>query len=227
MRNIKIAPGEHYHLYNRGNDHQIIFFDDTDRVRFLFTVLYFQSSLSITDVAYQVDHFRRLGKFNFYKKNYQSFSQFNKTELINFCLMPNHFHLTMFENKEGGISKYMQRVLNSYTKYFNTRYKKTGHLFSGPYQAVHVKNNTQLLHLSSYIHRNPREMREWRGKEDVYPWSSFQDYVKENRWDEMIHPKIILDQFNEKNEYKKFVETSTAKDISNSLDLDHLDLDRK
>ena len=80
-------------------------------------------------------------------------------ELVSFAFIPNHFHLIVHEKKENGISQYMQRILNAYTKYFNAKYKKTGHLFQGPFKAVHTESNEQLLHLSAYIHRNPERLR--------------------------------------------------------------------
>ena len=127
--------------------------------------------------------------------------------------MPNHFHLTVKEVAEGGISQYMQRVLNAYTKYYNAKYNKFGHLFQGPYKIVHIEDNRQLLHLSAYIHRNPRELKKWRQKEDKYPWSSYQDYVFENRWGNLLSQNIISDQFESKHEYHNFVKTSTAKTL--------------
>ena len=141
-------------------------------------------------------------------------------ELTGFALMPNHFHLIVKETKEGGMGKYMHRVLNSYTKYFNTRYSISGHLFEGPYKAVHVEDNEQLLYLSAYIHLNPKELNEWEKKEDSLTWSSYQDYVKENRWGEILKTQIIIEQFKDKKEYRSFVQTSGAKELKKEFDLD-------
>ena len=129
--------------------------------------------------------------------------------------MPNHFHLIVYELKEGGIAQYMQRVLCAYTKYFNAKYKKTGHLFQGPYKAVNVERNDQLLYLSTYIHRNPRELLKWKNKEQLYPWSSYQDFIKENRWEELLKQDIILKQFPNKEDYDEFVKSSPAKEKLN------------
>lgn len=132
-------------------------------------------------------------------------------ELVNFILMPNHFHLLVQERQEKGISRYMQRILNSYTKYFNTKYDKSGHLFQGPFQVVHIKNNEQLLHLSAYIHRNAREIKGWKNKEEKYFWSSYQDYIEKNRWGKLLRTDMILEQFSHPEEYKNFVDTSGIK----------------
>jgi len=210
MRNIRIAPGEHYHLYNRGMAKQAIFLDESDYARFLFCLLYFQSETTFNNIGYYTSFFKRHKKFNLSNDTMSKIISTRSVELVNYCLMPNHFHITVLEISEKGIANYMQRVLNSYTKYFNTKRKRSGHLFQGPYQAVHIEDNEQLLHLSAYIHKNPKEM----GSKDLlnYFWSSYQDYVIENRWHDFLKPNIILEQFESKDEYVDFVKTSTAKE---------------
>lgn len=131
--------------------------------------------------------------------------------------MPNHFHLLIKEVDEGGISAYMQRVLNAYSKYYNTKYEKSGHIFQGPYKAVHIENNDQLLHVSCYIHRNPREITKWFRREAQYQWSSYSDLIGENRWGKLLIPDILLGQFKNKGEYHEFVKSSPAKILENEL----------
>ncbi len=140
-------------------------------------------------------------------------------EVASFCLMPNHFHLLLKEVEENGIAKYMQRILTAYTKYFNTRHAKTGHLFQGSYKSVHIENDTQLMHVSAYIHKNPCEIYGWAGKEDMFPWSSYQDYVSDNRFENLLVTHLITDRFQERGigTYRKFVSTSPAKEISKEL----------
>jgi len=215
MRNIKISPDEYYHLFNRGVNRQVIFHDNHDRSRFLFLILCLQSPTTfknvsrssktfIHDVQHSVLHTRDIVKNRF-------------VELISFCMAPNHFHLIVKEVEENGIATYMQRVLNAYTKYYNTKYEKSGHLFQGPYKAVHVTDDQQLLYLSAYIHRNPRELKEWRGKESHYTWSSYQDFVGTNRFDELLITDVIIGQFKNQKEYRDFLNTSTAKLLENEL----------
>lgn len=225
MRKIKIAPGEHYHIYNRGNNKQPIFSDERDWIRFLFLILCLQSPLLFHNMGRQVTYFVKHRVFNISEKVLKEVIANRYVELVSFTLMLNHFHLILRELKERGISQYMQRVLNAYTKYFNTKYEISGHLFQGPFQAVHIENNSQLLYLSAYIHRNPREIREWMNNEHTYPWSSYQDYVAKNRWDDLLKKEIISKQFSSKEGYKSFVDKSGAKEPTELLDekllLDH------
>ena len=209
MRNIKISPGEYYHIYNRGVNKQIIFRDLADYKRFLFLILYFQSPEKIEQINRYAKDFLDV-QHSVLDKISKDIKVKRLVELNLFCLMNNHFHLIVREVKEGGIARYMQRVLNSYTKYFNTKYSKSGHLFQGPYQAVHIEDDRQLLHLSAYIHKNPDN---WGS----YEWSTYEDYIKENRWGNLLESKIIVEQFKDKKSYQKFVETSLAKELENEL----------
>lgn len=207
MRSVRISPNEYYHIFNRGVGKQVIYLDDSDYYRFLFLILYFQSPITFPHVGRSVEEFvkhRVLDKVD-------QIVEERQVELTSFCLMPNHFHLLVKEQVEGGISTYMHRILNGYGKYFNTKYRKSGHVFEGPYRAVHVESNEQLLHLSAYIHRNPRELTTWHNMEESYPWSSYSDLTKENRWGNLLESDILLGQFDNSAGYADFVKSSTTK----------------
>lgn len=209
MRKTIITAGEYYHIYNRGNRKQNIFLERNDYVRFLFLILYLQSSIPIYNIGYAVAHFIKHRVFN--NSLNEKVAHMRTVDLAVFTLMPNHFHLVVYERKESGISSYMQRVQNAYAKYFNHKYQTAGHVFQGPYQSVHIENNEQLLHVSAYIHRNQREISEWKNKEQDYLWSSYHDYANENRWGELLSQKIISKQFLDPSEYVDFVKTSGTK----------------
>lgn len=212
MRKTRIAPGEHYHIFNRGNNKQPIFLDDRDRIRFLFLLLHLQAPIYLTNHNRQVNYFVKHSVFNIFQEKLEEINKHRYVELKSFALMPNHFHLIVFESKDGGIAQYMQRVLNAYTKYFNAKYQKIGHLFQGPFKAVHVEDNRQLLYLSAYIHRNPREILACKNKEHVFSWSSYSDYINTNRWDKLLKIDIVRSQFSSHKEYKRFVQTSSTKE---------------
>lgn len=212
-----ISEGEIYHVYNRGTRKEKIFHDDRDRTRFLFLITHFQSPVLFFNMNHDISIFRKRLN-NGHPMSIKSGNLVAKiidnriVDLLAFTLMPNHFHLLIKEARGNGISTYMQRILNAYTKYYNTKYETSGHLFQGPYKIVHVKDNDQLLYTSAYIHRNCRELKIWSKKESLYPWSSFRDYVKENRWGALINSRVILEQFEGGEEYKSWVDSSAAKD---------------
>ena len=207
-----IAPGEYYHVYNRGVGKKILFHSKPDYTRFLFLILYFQSPITFPQVGRYVDEFVKHPMLD----NMQEIINKRSVEVVSFCIMPNHFHLTLKEEKEGGIALYMQRILNAYAKYYNTKYENSGHVFQGAYKLVHIDNEGQLRHLSAYIHKNPREISEWRDKYEEYPWSSYQDFIEDNRFGKLLVPDIMMGEFG-KNDYKEFVRTSLAKLIEGEI----------
>lgn len=219
-----IAPGEYYHVFNRGAHKQGIFRERADWIKFLFNTLYFQSPTLFPNVHRIVRTYDPKLGFDVSEVTFENVTQARMVELVGFCLMSNHYHLILRELVEGGIARYMQRISDSYSKYFNKKYELPGHVFQGRYKAVHVKDNRQLMYLSAYIHRNPRELRVWKDKEAEYPWSSLQDYVTENRWGGLLAQEIITDQFegSTRSNYADFVRTSTAKVLEEELSDLHL-----
>lgn len=213
MRTTLIAVGEYYHIFNRGNYKQSIFKDERDWARFLFLIIYLQSPVNFPQISRTISSFVKSQAFDIETNKINEIINLRYVELVEFALMPNHFHLIVHEKEENGITRYMHRILTSTTKCFNTKYQTSGHLFQGPYKAVHIEDNDQLLYLSAYIHRNPRELKSWKNKEHEYFWSSYKDYLGKNRWPGLLKTDIILDQFKDQNEYKTFIETSAAKGL--------------
>ena len=218
-----VAPGEYYHVYNRGANKSPIFTDKADRQRFLFNLLYLQSPLAFKNISRVAGKYAPDVGFPVSAEETENVLEERFVELVAFCLMPNHYHLILKETEDGGIANYMHRVAHGYAMYFNEKHGKSGHVFQGPYKAVGVESNKQLLYLSAYIHRNPHELPDWRGKEFEYPYSSLQDFTTANRWGGLIVPDIIVEQFQQTKDsnYADFVKTSTAKLLKEELaDLD-------
>ena len=84
-----------------------------------------------------------------------------KVEVIAYCLMSNHFHFLLI-TKEANLSRFMQRLNVTYTRYFNDTYKRVGTLMQGRYKAILVGSNDYFLTLSRYIHLNPIKIKNIR-----------------------------------------------------------------
>ncbi|MDP2676647.1 MAG: transposase [bacterium] len=210
-RSEVIAPFEHYHIFNRGVRKENIFLETDDYIRILFLILYLQVPIPFRNIGRFVDLYKKRGYF-LPRSEVDEVLENREVELCAFSLMPNHYHLLVHELKENGISSYLQRVQVAYAMYFNKKYRKSGYVFQGRFQSVHVQRDRQLSYLSAYIHLNARELKKWKNKEAAYPWSSYQDVVYKNRWGDLLSHSIYSGQFNSNKEYKKFVETSGAKE---------------
>ena len=97
-------------------------------------------------------------------------------EIISYCFMPNHFHFLLKQLRDGGISEFVSKLSNSYTKYFNTKNERVGSLLQGAFKAVHVDDDSQLLHLTRYIHLNPIIGYVVNNIND-HKWSSYHEFV--------------------------------------------------
>jgi REP element-mobilizing transposase RayT len=219
MRKVKFAYNEYYHLCGRGVGGKNIFIDEADRTRFIFLIMYFQSPTPFSNISFYIRRFLQKGHFGIKEELINKIIKDRQLELISFCLMDNHYHLIVRNIEDSAVSAYMQRVLMAYSKYFNAKYSKKGHLFQGPFIAVHIKNNTQLLHASAYVHKNPKELPNYTDSYFNYPYSSLKDYIESSRWGELLKTSIVLSQFKNSSTYKNFIETSTAKEYLENASL--------
>jgi len=71
--------------------------------------------------------------------------------VLAFCLMTNHIHLAI-QVADVPLSRIMQNLTFRYTRWFNWRSKRIGHLFQGRYKAILVDADSYLLELAAYIH---------------------------------------------------------------------------
>lgn len=109
--------------------------------------------------------------------------------------MANHTHLLMEVGKHP-LAKIMQGLQQSYTLYFNRKYKLVGHLFQGRYQAILCDRDTYLLELVRYIHLNPVRSK-MVSDPGEYLWSSHRDYLNSGsaKAGAMVQSEWILKQF--------------------------------
>lgn len=214
------SKGEAYYVYNSSVGKQKMFQDKEDLSRFLFLILYFQSPLTFTNLSRPTKRFLEKGRFGIKKDLRVNVARQRTVELLHFCLMPREFHLVILNRRDKALSKYMQRIQNSYAKYFNTKYGLHGHVFSGTFKAKEIEDFDALLHISSYIYKAPQEIKMWEQTYSTYPWSSFRDYHETNRWGHLLKTSYILDQFPTKSLYEQYITTSLPrKDIKEMLGL--------
>ncbi len=192
-RKIVFENGYFYHIYNRGSEKRDIFIRPQNYQRFIKTMYYYQYAGPKL----------RLSLLN--QDGFQSFKpEVDKklVEIICYCLMPNHFHFLIKQLKDNGISKFISQLSNSYTKYFNTKYKRVGALFQGVFQAVIMESDEQFIHTSRYIHLNP-VVSNLVGNPDSWLWSSYNEYLSKNN--SICAKESIMSNFPSLDAYKRFV----------------------
>ena len=126
-------------------------------------------------------------------------------DLFVYVLMDNHYHF-LFRTNRANLCRSMQWFGATYTKRFNLRHNRSGHLFQGRFKNMLVQNNAYLLQLSYYIHRNPLRAGMVRRLAD-YKWSSYRDYAYSKRHQNWLNTKVILSQFiNVKDQHQAYRE---------------------
>ncbi len=146
-----------YHIYNRGNNKQSIFFSDANYIFFLEKV----------------------------RKHIMPFC-----DIINYCLMPNHFHFLIYSSEKtlqtkmiglqerNILSEGFKNLLSSYAQAINKQNKTTGSLFQQNTKAKCLKDGSDnyapvCFH---YIHQNPWKASMVNKMED-WKFSSFSDFA--------------------------------------------------
>lgn len=202
-RVIPLVSGQYYHIYNRGVNKQPVFSGVKTYKRALDLLRYYRYS----DVPIRFSKFLTLSK-EVQSQIWDSLELKDQklVEIICFCLMPNHFHLLVKQNKEGGISKFLGDFQNGYTRYFNLKDDRSGPMWQGRFKAVRIGDDEQLLHVNRYIHLNPATAYVVNEFDDLlkYAWSSLGEYLGKDRI-KISNPEIILSNFASIDKYIQFL----------------------
>lgn len=200
-RAVIFRNGYVYHLFNRGVERRPIFFTARDYERFVSLVEYYR----FHRVSKSYSHYLALSLAD--RTAFRRMLEQSPTavDVLAYCLMPNHFHILVKQNTDGGIHRFLSNVANGYAKYINAKRKRVGPLYQGPFKAVLAETDEQLIHLSRYIHINPIVSNIITEKElAAYPWSSFPEYVGHTA-QPFADTREILHRFKNNQAYKKFV----------------------
>ena len=200
-----------YHVIFRGIDGRKIFEDDSDYYRMVHDIFEFN------DKNYTLSTYRVAGM----EKNSKIQERKKREFLVRvhaFCLMPNHVHLVLEQIKDNGITRFMHKLCGGYSRYFNFKYKRNGHLFQDKFKSVHIDDDDQFNFLFVYVHTNPIAIvcPGWKddgidGSEkeiidfvEKYKWSSYRDYLRADNFPSITQREYFL-EINTKEKWQEFV----------------------
>ncbi len=161
-----------YHIFIHSIDGENIFKKESDYTQFLRRMLYFNSS-------------QNSRVFNpFPLLNIKEYAKIcnkgeNLVDIICYCFLPTHIHFIFKQKQNNGISIFINKLLKSYTKQINLKYKRNGLLFNKKFNSISIITTEQLIHTVGYVHVNPvccslvNKPEEWKH-------SSLGEYLKEN-----------------------------------------------
>jgi putative transposase len=131
--------------------------------------------------------FKDEGDYTMFLELLKKYQEQYGIKIFAFCLIPEHFHLLIelekevskkaaVQNNTQEISDFMRDLNNNYTKFYNGRYSRKGHLFRERYKAALVEKDPYLLKMTAYIHLNPEKVNLAQDAKE-YPYSSYQYYL--------------------------------------------------
>jgi REP element-mobilizing transposase RayT len=152
------------------------------------------------------------GNYRFLLRRTKRYLKDYDLSVIAYCLMPNHYHFLLRPGEDDALSRFIQRLFNSYTQAFNRQHDRSGTLFEGRAKSILVDDERYVLYLCRYIHLNPVKAglvthpSEW-------PYSNYREWVGRRSGTLVDHTFIEAD-FSTPREYESFV----TSDIDQSLE---------
>lgn len=163
MDKSSLQYGKYYHIYNRGNNKEILFKEPQNFNYFMSLYLKYIHPVADT-LAYCLMpnhiHFVVRIKEEMDIKSFEEVGLFQERKTIK------------IENKKPIPSNQFSHLFNTYSKAINKNYNRTGSLFEHPFERRLIDNLPYLQRCIAYIHNNPIEGHLVSRMED-YTWSSF------------------------------------------------------
>jgi REP element-mobilizing transposase RayT len=185
-RKVPFTIGEAYHLYTRGVEKRIVFQETKDYERFLYLLFACNDTAPL-----------KTSNSLAYRRGFPSLAEREREPIVSilaYALMPNHIHLLVREISAGGISKFMLKLMTAYSMYFNTKYARSGPLFTRPFRSKHIDSDEYFRWVFAYITLNPLDLydEQWRKSGLTnektageflrdYRYSNFSDYFISSR----------------------------------------------
>jgi putative transposase len=195
---IKIEAEKFYHIWNRGNNRENLFYTVANYEYFLRLYDQFLDPVAETYAFCLLpNHFHLLIR----TKSFLQVSPAGET-----CTSP-----TGETSKSNPVSLAFQRFFTAYSQAINIQERRSGSLFLKPFKRLEITTTQQLANLVHYIHTNPQRhgiIDDFRH----YPWSSYERVMRDRP--SKLKKEEVIEWFNDKKNYVDY--------HSRSIDLDEL-----
>ena len=191
-----LAQGSYYHIYNRGNNREDIFFEEKNYQFFLQRYAQY-----VEPVAFTYAYCLMTNHFHFLVRIRTEEEQLDYHETCGVLETPQVFRVLDTSRQFG-------HLFNAYTKSINEAYDRSGSLFEGRFKRIRVESHAQLVYLVAYIHRNPEkhgiveDFRNWAHtsyrsilssnqtrlqRDEVLAWFGGREGFEDGHWTEDEH----------------------------------------
>jgi REP element-mobilizing transposase RayT len=181
-RFIPFVPELHYHIYNRGNNRERIFFESDNYLYFLKKLKeYLVPVADILVYCLMPTHYHIVARVK----------------------QPQTSEILEISEVSRAMSTAMMKLSVSYTKAINKRFQRVGVLFQGQFQAKPILTSEYLFNLCRYIHGNPlkdglvADISQWS-------YSNYLEWIGE-RDGKLVDKVFVQNNFDTPDEYRKFV----------------------
>jgi len=219
-----LVNGEIYHVVSRAVGDTVVFEQEDDFYRGIFSIYEFNNNKRIeiwerrrARNRFKSQENKSVGRPTSHRLEYID-KRDRFVDILAFSFMPNHLHLILRQLKDDGITEFMRKVNGGYAKYFNEKYQRMGHLFN-KFRAVHIKNDNQLKSTFVYVHTNLISLMEpgWKEKgiknpEEVMEFlennkrHSYMDYLGKNALPSVTQRDFLLEAMGGKKDCKAYVD---------------------
>ncbi len=192
---IRIGPGKFYHVWNRGNNRENLFYTPANYEYFLRMYAdYLEPVAETYSFCLLPNHFHLLIR--------------TRSTIV---VSPMGETTKKISNP---VSQAFQRFFTAYSQAINIQQHRTGSLFQKPFKRLEITSTQQLANLVQYIHTNPQK----HGIIDDFrqcPWSSY-DRIIRNRPSKLKKEEVLQwfgNPENYLNYHARIIDLDELKDI--------------
>jgi putative transposase len=100
--------------------------------------------------------FHKAGDFAAFVKVLRQALAWQPLRLLAFCLMPNHWHLVLWPQRDGELSEFLRWLTGTHTQRWHAHYHTagTGPLYQGRFKSFPIQEDEHLLTVCRYVERN-------------------------------------------------------------------------
>lgn len=205
-RKVELVTGEYYHVYNRSIARVQIFREKREYRRFVDLLKYYRFGGGKMPLS----SYKKLSDERREQVWEDIQAGINEVTVCAYSIMPNHFHLLLRQDVDGGVSRYIGNAQNGYAKYLNICRKRTGSAFQQRFRAIRVEDDDQAMQLIRYIYLNPvsaglctmDELKE-------YEWTSLPECLG-NRTDNFVDNTLVNGYFKNREEMIEYLTNQVA-----------------
>ncbi len=198
LQKNKFIKDSIFHVCNKSIANFGILKDHKNAERFIMTLHYYNYNEEKISLS---QYLRKKGE-KITDVNLLEPTENNIVKFIAYKIMPDHYHLVIKNLTNNHLSKYINTIENSFTRYFNIRFNRKGPLWQSRFRSVLVKTSEQLLHLTRYVHLNA--VTDYLvDKPEDWKFSSYRNYIDTEGYLKNVLTEITIKKLDL---YKKFVE---------------------